>query len=609
MDNELKPRELTRDLIHSIHKEQNKDKKSYGYLQVIQLEEGHKFMTLSDGFSYQKVALFSSIRDKVDTMGIKQYDVLYVCLLLHKGFMDVMTSFEQVYTGLTKAIGHPIPYEDYVNRMTANPDGSADIPRQFWEEKKPAAANKSQPTEPISSGPQLLKTVGIVSDDDVHSIASLTSGATEFVLRAKVINKGQKREYNQGKNKSNLFDMIIADSTDSIKCTFFSTACDKFYDVIEQGKVYLFMNGEVRKGGKFNTCKNPNEIYFSPKSIIEECKGATLEISTKYDYKKVGEMQTLPLNTTVDLLGVISGIEDKVTINLKSGGSKPKQTFKVRDDSNFEIEVSLWGDFPETEGLREGDIVLFHNMMISEFSHSRVLNSKAGQTKLLVPPPSSPQLTHLQNWKNTQQDTVKSLKQEKKSKDAVIITIEQLKKETQFLDKENMNKQTYSITAYVTSLQGTFTYQKCPVADCFKKAAPEDNGNGRTGCHCQVHGFVQQPPIPKYIGNIRVTDHTDSAYLNFTSDPVGKILFGCDAQEMHRIQSSGEVQNTSETELLKGRLNHKYTFKVMPKFETYNNKENIKYIISACYDQLGTRLYYENKFLLSTIQRLQDALV
>lgn len=604
MENELKVRELSKDMMHNMHKSQDGQTKFSGALQVLGIKEDNSFITLSDGFSHQDAALFKSLRPKVDTISLKPKDIVYVTLLLHKGNVNVVTGFEKIYSDVDKVIGTPMPYNSYLERNCINPDGNNMIPRIHWDPPKP----KSSSTQTTTTGPiNTMPRASIVgSDDEIQKISLLTTSTTEFLVKAKVIKKMPRKEFSQGKGKGCFFDITIADDTDEIKCSFFNASCDKYCNLIEVGKVYLFAHGEVRKGGKFNTTTNPHEIYFNSKTDIQECPSDSLKPIIKYKFKKIGEIMNMPNYQQVDLAGVVASVGESKTISTKTGATIPKQVFKVRDDSNYEIEVTLWGDLDNQKEISEGDTVVFTSLQIGEYNKSKVLNSMKEQTKIILNPDNNlPRLADLNKWKGVGQHQVKALKTEKKAKEFLLISIAQLKKETEFLSEDSGSKNTYLISGYVASFGTSYTYQKCPTSDCYKKATQEPDNFGRLVTICQTHGQLDQPPVPKFIGNIRIVDHTDQCFLNYNSDHVAAIIFGCDASEMNEKTQNQEELN----EYLKTRSGMKFTFKVYVKFETYQGQSRQKFIIQNCYDQIGNRLLYENKSLLSTVYKLQESLI
>lgn len=599
---QLKPTELTKDMIHTMRTKKESSTKYHGTLQILSIKEDQSFMTLSDGHSFQEVALFKSVRPRVVDLGLKPLDIVYPTLFLHKETIDVLADLRVVYQEVGVKIGEPIPYVNYVERDCINPNGDSAIPRRFWEVKKPRATNDSSMLlEPTEGNTQILR---VIDPEDVQKINSLTAGTTDFIIKAKVLYKSNKREYDQGKNKATLFGAKLADETDEIHATFFSTACEKYFDKLEVGKTYLFAHGEARKGTKYNLCKNPYEITFSSKTRIDEVDGTGFQVAEKYNFKKVGDVQREQLYNTIDLCAVVGTLGESKSLTLKTGENKLKTSLKVKDDSNLEIELTLWGEYPELQQVREDDVVIFTNLQVSEFNKNRVLNSKQNLTKIIV----SPKLTisrvaEVTQWKSGGQEAVRSLNPEKKYRDTTMITIDQLKRETSGHLTDEIQKQQFFVTGYITSCGPTFTYLKCPLADCFKKATVEDN-NGNRSTSCPNHGTIDGAPIPRYIGNVRITDHTDSMYLNYTSDLVGQKIFGIDAQKI--LSLSGDKEGLER--YLNPRKHMKFTYRVTCKRDDYGAQERVKYQIQDCYDQVGKRLEIENKTMLHTLKCLQENL-
>ena len=597
-----KPRELSKDLIHSMRRENEASTKFFGIFQVINIREDRAFITLSDGYSYSEVALFKSIRTKIDSSDTKVHDIVYGTLILHKGSIEVLMNFDRIYSNVNKLIGEPIPYSQYRERDLINPNGDNSIPRQFWDEKKASAAPQNSISQ-TGPSPAMIKDL---DDDDVHKLSTLTSGQLEFIIKVRVRSKTNLRQFDQGKAKSSLFNIVIADETQEIQGTFFSTAADKFFDLIQEGSTYLIIGGEVRRGGKYNSTANSLEIYFNTKTEIVKCPDTMGEVKPYYNFKKIGDIKKLQNFTAVDLVGVVETVEEGGNITMKTGEAKRKQTFKIVDDSNHVIGVTVWGNIPGVEKLQKDDVVIFTGLTVGEFNKTKGLNTKP-QSKVIPNPGEDHHeaVKTLTQWLASRDESgVRTVKNETKLPDNYYITLSQLKRDTEFLDKSSPLKQVFTVSGYPTIFGNTFTYNKCPLAECFKKAELFQNDQGGASSECQTHGHLPQPPVPRFIGNVRITDHTENCYMNYTSDQVGQILFGLDAQAMVRLAEDKEALGA----LLEKRSNMKFTFKVGIKFDSYQGTEKMKYSIFNCYDQEGNRLKYENLGLINTIQKIRDNL-
>ena len=62
--------------------------------------------------------------------------------------------------------------------------------------------------------------------------------ANRWTIKARVTSKADIRRWSNAKGEGTLFSIDLLDSQNTeIRATFFKDACDKFYPLIEQGKV------------------------------------------------------------------------------------------------------------------------------------------------------------------------------------------------------------------------------------------------------------------------------------------------------------------------------------------------------------------------------------
>jgi replication factor A1 len=92
----------------------------------------------------------------------------------------------------------------------------------------------------------------------------------DWIIKARVCKKSPLRDTSKG---GHLFNIELIDShSTQIKCTFFNSAALKFYDQIEENKVYTFSDGQVKMANKrYSTLDNDFEVFFSNTSKIMLC--------------------------------------------------------------------------------------------------------------------------------------------------------------------------------------------------------------------------------------------------------------------------------------------------------------------------------------------------
>ena len=105
------------------------------------------------------------------------------------------------------------------------------------------------------------------------------------------------------------------------------------------GKVYIISKGIIKPAKKeFNHLKNDLGKNLSNTSTIEACLHDDHSIANhNLIFTPNNELSTLTNNSIVDILGIIIFISPLVTIMRKN------RTLQLKDKSNYNIEVTLWG--------------------------------------------------------------------------------------------------------------------------------------------------------------------------------------------------------------------------------------------------------------------------
>lgn len=87
--------------------------------------------------------------------------------------------------------------------------------------------------------------------------------------------------------------------------------------------------------------------------IEEAVEDATTNALPRVHLKliKIADVQGLAAGEVVDILGVLHSCADWSTITRRDGTEAKKRSFVLVDDSNASIEITLWGEKAEKEGL------------------------------------------------------------------------------------------------------------------------------------------------------------------------------------------------------------------------------------------------------------------
>ncbi|KAL7487194.1 hypothetical protein ACHAW6_012791 [Cyclotella cf. meneghiniana] len=225
--------------------------------------------------------------------------------------------------------------------------GGASNPYKNAPATNPYGSNNSSGTNRYQHNPQssspIVKTSA--TGQPITPIAGLNMYSNRWVIRAKITNKSEIRTWSNAKGEGSLFSIVLLDSSGfDVKCTFFKEAVDKFYNMLEEGKVYNFSGGRLKVANmQYNTCKSQFEITFDQNSEIHLDNDGG-DIQETYEFKKIADLEHMEPNSYVDILGVVKHVGEVSTIIAKKSGKEMiKCELTVEDDSHADVRLTLWG--------------------------------------------------------------------------------------------------------------------------------------------------------------------------------------------------------------------------------------------------------------------------
>ena len=97
--------------------------------------------------------------------------------------------------------------------------------------------------------------------------------------------------------------------------------------------------------------KSHNEIFIGSSSTIQPCLDEYPLIPLYcFNFKTIQEIQTIPVNSMVDLVGLRISVSPTSTIRKRDGVETVGCTIGLRDMSGYSIDITLWGKHCQIEG-------------------------------------------------------------------------------------------------------------------------------------------------------------------------------------------------------------------------------------------------------------------
>ena len=206
-----------------------------------------------------------------------------------------------------------------------------------------------------SAGPAPTSTPGAAASGAVvptgaarahQPIASLNPYSNKWTIKARVTSKGDIRTWSNAKGEGKLFGIELLDEYASeIRATFFRDAVDKFFPLLQEGQVYYFGNGKLKRANRrYTSVNNDYEITFDDRAVIEPAEDAGKIAQHHFEFVPIAKLADMPANSTVDVLGYVQEVQEVVSITTKAGKEVDKRDLTLVDSSSASITLTLWGE-------------------------------------------------------------------------------------------------------------------------------------------------------------------------------------------------------------------------------------------------------------------------
>lgn len=229
--------------------------------------------------------------------------------------------------------------------------------------------------ENVSSARYNSSEAPIVRSNTVNTgitpISQLNMYANKWTIQARVAAKGPIKTWVNTKGEGSLFSVELMDESCDIRGTFFREAVDKFYNFLEEGKVYNVTGGRLKIADiKWNTCKSSYEISFDQHTEIHLAPDqASIQTQALLEVKPIREIETMEPGSFIDILGVVKSKTDVANLTSKKTGKElTKCDVTLVDQSGADITLTLWDKDATRQDLREGTVVGVRRAKVSDYN-------------------------------------------------------------------------------------------------------------------------------------------------------------------------------------------------------------------------------------------------
>ncbi|XP_051257649.1 replication protein A 70 kDa DNA-binding subunit isoform X2 [Dicentrarchus labrax] len=476
--------------------------------------------------------------------------------------------------------------------MTASPMKAS--PMKFSPTK--FSPTKFSPTKfsPTKFSPMKGDSTSPGSSTTVIPIAHLNPYQSKWTIRARVTNKSSIRTWSNSKGEGKLFSFETVDESGEIKITAFNKEVDRFFSLVEQGKVYYISKATLKVANKqYTTLKNDYEMTLHAHSSIVPCDDSQGVPTLHCDFVPIAELENRDSDTIIDVIGVCTTADDVSRITTKTSREVSKRALNLIDNSGKVVAVTLWGEEAEKFDGSGQPVVAVKGARLSDFG-GRSLSALFSSTVMVNP--DIPEAFRLRAWYDREGYALdsQSLTETRSAGSGANMnwkTLSDIKSE-QMGHGEKAEYFTCLATV-VYFRKDNCLYQACPSADCNKKVTDQQNGLYRCEkCNREFPNFKY-----RLILNANLADFGDNQWVTCFQE-TAEVLLG------HSAETLGQLRDTDEAafdEVFQKANFTTHIFKNRAKLETYNDECRVKVTVMEV-QPVDHREY--SRRLLSNIRKL-----
>ncbi|CAB4055850.1 unnamed protein product [Lepeophtheirus salmonis] len=347
-------------------------------------------LLISDGdYSNSFAMLATQMNDKIHNGQLENYTVVsvkkYVCNNMQGKKVIILLDIDISTPGaeIGEKLGNP---------RAINPDGTVNE-KPSSSGGNSSSSNQKHPRPVIGSSS--------TPSTNIMPINSLTPYQNKWTIQGRVTNKSDIRRWSNSRGEGHLFSFDVLDASGSIKIAAFKELCDKFFNLIEIGKVYYISQGVLKAANKqFNNTNNDYEITLKDTSEVSLCTDADKDVPTiSFDFVKIADLAKCAKDSIVDIIGIVKVCNESVQFtSQRTQKEMRKRDLTFVDTSLTEVNVTVWGTMADTFEGSNFPVVAIKGAKVSDYNGVSLSTLISSTVQMNPDIPQAHKLKGCPNW-------------------------------------------------------------------------------------------------------------------------------------------------------------------------------------------------------------------
>ncbi|KAF0687241.1 Aste57867_21003 [Aphanomyces stellatus] len=460
----------------------------------------------------------------------------------------------------------PAPYQapqsTYLPHQSAAPQTTVAPPRNTYQSNAPAR----------NSAPVVREDPGM-RISDIASLNPYSGG--RWTIKARVTSRSAIKNWTNARGQGKLCSIDLLDAKGGeIRGTLFNDAVDTFYDRLIPNGIFYFSGGKIKMANrKFSAINNDYEVTFDSSSDIVAAPEDHAIQAVQYNFKTIASIESLPVESTIDLIGIVKSVGPCSELTSKAGKQLQKRDFSMVDDTLAEIKVTLWNERAQDPSCDAwlNQVLAIKGCRISDFS-GRTIGTFSSTSFVTNPP--LPEAARLLSWYNAggSSTAIKSLSNSAGGVGGGMGTFDQRSAIVDIKEKRlGYGQKPDYITvkgavSFIKHDAGVW-YQAC--VKCQKKVMPDSAQN----YNCEKCQTVYSNCENRYVLSMVVQDTSGSTWMSAFNDQGKIIMQGKTADELAELKETNMALYDGS---FKAALFRPYVFRIRCKAEPINDEVRVK---------------------------------